>query len=164
MRTTKTRPVVGSFLSRLGFFTAVVAIIGGLLGMHVIAGFHAGSMAPAPIASPSAPAPPTVPNMVSDHASSPHELSVAGPVAGHATHEQPGGPVTCGGSPADGHSFMAGHGSCIPSFGPDAMGVPLPGMHTWLHVETPFAIAPGPKSKGRVPDPPSLIQLSVNRT
>ncbi|MFR0638514.1 hypothetical protein RF641_11135 [Arthrobacter sp. LS16] len=160
MRTSKTQPVEGSFLFRLGLFAVVVAIIGGLLGMHVVGGIHTASMVPAPMASPSAPAPPTVHAAVSNHASSPH----ASPVAGHATLEHPGGTPTCGGSPADGHSSVAGHGSCVPSFGPGLPGVPLPGMLAWPHAETAFTSAPGPKSMGRVPDPPSLIQLSINRT
>nr|WP_281069248.1 DUF6153 family protein [Paeniglutamicibacter terrestris] len=154
-------PPTRSVLSKIGWLAVVLAIIGGLLGMHVIGGVHA--LEPSSVSST---ATATTHTATPNHHGFSSALPSASPAA-TATMAAPahqGDPFSCGGSSPDGQASMGGHDTCIPSFGPDLLVVPLPGMLTWAHPRTAFTSIPGPKSKGRIPDPPSLTQLSIIRT
>lgn len=163
MHTTHTPPVVRAVLSKLGWLAVVLAVVGGLLGMHVIGGFQALAMEVVPLASTS-----TTTSDTHTAAQNHHGFSSAfprdHPVAALAVPAHQGDPMSCSGSPSEGHASMDGHDSCVPSFGPETLVVPLPGILSWAHQGTAFTSTQGPKSKGRVPDPPSLIQLSIIRT
>ncbi|MBB2997632.1 hypothetical protein E9229_003904 [Paeniglutamicibacter cryotolerans] len=160
----KSLPIVGTALSRLGLFAVVLALIGGLLGMHTMGIVHAKAMASASMAHPALVLTPAMEGTAGERTTTSHSLGQANLVAGMAKPALHGGPIGCGFSPSDDHASMTGHGTCVPSFGPDFLGLPTPGALTWTQVRTAFTRAPGPKSMGRVPDPPSLIQLSINRT
>lgn len=166
VRNTQALPAAGSILSKIGWLAVVMAIIGGLLGMHVMGGFHAPTQVTAPTADTAPTHAPTLHTVTPSH----HGYSSAlpsDPPAATATVIAPvhhGGPISCGGSSPDGQVSMGDHDTCVPSFGPGLPIVPLPGILTWAHPGTAFTSAPGPKSRGRVPDPPSLTQLSIIRT
>lgn len=153
--TTTTRPTKVSVLSKIGLLAVVMAIVWGIFEMHVIGGFSAAVMESAPMASTTK----TMHTAASSHAF-PEGQTVPGP----AMAKIQGAPAPCGASPFDEGTSMAGHDTCVPSSGPDLPSVSLPGTIPWLHMVTAFTHAPGPKSKGRVPDPPSFIQLSIIRT
>lgn len=166
MRNHQALPATGSVLSRIGWLAVVMTIIGGLLGMHAMGGFHAPSQVTAPMADTAATPAPTLHTVTPSHHGYSSALPSA-PAAATATLIAPvhqDDPISCGGSSPDGQVAMGGHDTCVPSFGPDLLIVPLPGILTWAHPGTAFTSTPGPKSKGRVPDPPSLTQLSIIRT
>ena len=164
MRTTKTSPGVGSVLSRIGWLAVVLAIVGGLLGMHVIGAVPAMSMEPSEVTSTDATTTALMHTAAPRHTMSPTSPPAGQPAAHMFMPDQQGGPMDCGGSPSEGHASMNGHGTCVPSFGSDILSLPLPGVLTGMQTGTAFTSVPGPKSKGRVPDPPSLTQLSIIRT
>lgn len=164
MRTTKTLQAVGSVLSWVVLFAVVLAIAGGLLGMHVIGGAPATSMEHSEVTSTDATTTANMHTAVPGHTVSPTSQPAGQQAATMFMPVQQGGPMDCGASPSKGHPSMVGHGTCDPTFGSDILNLPLPGVLTGRQTGTAFTCVPGPKSKGRVPDPPSLSQLSIIRT
>lgn len=164
MNMSKWRSTVGIGLSRLGLLAVVLTLIGGLFGMHTMDVVHAKAMASASMAHPALVLTPVTEGAATERTTTLHSLGQVNLVAGTAMPALQSGPIDCGFSPSDDHASMPGHGTCIPSFGPDFLVLPTPGTLTWIQAPTAFTSAPGPKSMGRVPDPPSLIQLSINRT
>ncbi|MCQ9164189.1 DUF6153 family protein [Arthrobacter sp. STN4] len=140
--------------------TVVLAIIAGLLGMHVIGGAQASPLSPASMNSAvAAPAATT-----QSAAESAHAMPSGDTVAGQGLPSQEGLPAACSCTPSGCDATMAMHGGCVPTFGPTVLSVPLPGIHTQLAAPAVFAATPGHKSVDRAPDPPSLNQLSISRT
>lgn len=167
MNAPRTLPLQGTLLHWGGLLTLVLAIIGGILGMHVLAGAQAGTIGPAHTMSASSgttaeatvaaapaaahptasPVPPSV-----DHAAS-------SAVSGHQ-----GSMAVCGCSPSACDMSMASHGACVPFAGSATPAAPQPGL-----VPDP---ATGPITMGHAkPKPadlfsnaPSLTQLSISRT
>ncbi|MCQ9164157.1 hypothetical protein [Arthrobacter sp. STN4] len=165
MRSSYHLPSVGSLLRWGGLLAVVLAIVGGILGMHVIGGAPAGAMTPATVSSAVATA--GVSATVSPLAAHPapsHALPAGDLTVGPAKPGHQGSPVVCGCSPAGCDASMAMHGACVPSFGPAVLSVPLPGTLSHFSTGTAYVLIPGYKSGDRVPDPPSLTQLSISRT
>ncbi|GAA3325972.1 DUF6153 family protein [Paeniglutamicibacter sulfureus] len=163
MRTTPAPSARGPFLSTLGLMAMVLAIVAGLLGMHVLGGIPVTAMESASMPSPAATTSPTVQATVPNHAASTDILPAAHLVADALLPAPQGMPMGCDGFPSDGHS-MGSHEMCVPAFGPDLPNLPPPRILAWTPTVTAFTSAPGPKSEGRIPDPPSLAELSILRT
>ncbi|WP_411804891.1 DUF6153 family protein [Arthrobacter sp. LAPM80] len=136
MRSCHDVSTTGSLLRWGGLLSVVLAIVTGLLGMHMIGGAQA---APVIAVSMSVPALPP---------------ALTAQSAAESAHAMPSG---C-------EATMAMHGACVPSIGPAVLSVPPPVISTQLAAPAVFAPAPGHKSGDRAPDPPSLNQLSISRT
>lgn len=152
-------PGIRSFLQWGGLLVAVLAIVGGILGMHVMGGAQMASMGPATMSSPAA-----APDMhaVSAPATA-HQAPAETPATGPALPDQAAAPAACScSSTCTGSMDM--HGACVPSIAPAAPAAPLPGTLIHRHSWTAFAGAPGRSPQDRVPDGPSLNQLSISRT
>ncbi|MCV9996222.1 DUF6153 family protein [Paeniglutamicibacter sp. ZC-3] len=163
MRTTPAPPARGPVLPPLGLVAMVLAIVAGLLGMHVLGGIQVTAMESASMPSPASTTSPTVQSTVPNHAATTGILP-ATPLGADAILPAPQGmPMGCGGFPSDGHS-MDSHEICVPAFGPELPNLPPPRILAWTPTVTAFTSAPGPKSGGRIPDPPSLAELSILRT
>lgn len=165
MRSSRDLPAAGSLLRWGGLLAVVLAVVGGILGMHVIGSAQAGAMTPATVSSAVATA--GVSSTVAPMAAHPgpsHALPAADLAVGPAMPDHQRSPVVCGCSPSGCAPSMAMHGACVPSFGPAVLSVPLPGILGHLSTGTAFVLISGHKSGDRVPDPPSLTQLSISRT
>lgn len=167
MHTSKNLSRVGSALPRLGVFAVVVAVVGGILGMHVMGVFQGSVKEPAVWASTVLTTTPGM-EMGAPHGAAFPSVSstprTVPAVAAKAAAVQPGHPVHCGGAFSGGQPSMDGQDTCATSLWPAMVELPLPGVLSRRPADTAFTGAPGPKSRGRVPDPPSLIQLSIIRT
>ena len=167
MHAPRTVPLQESLLYWGGLLTLVLAIIGGILGMHMIGGAQASPIAPAHANSISSGTTALATTMAAPADVHP-TASPAKSIADHAeVSDAPkhlGSNAVCGCYPSDCEMPMASHGSCIPAAGaatpaapqrgrvPDpATGSTVPG-HAWS------------KAADRIPDTPSLTQLSISRT
>ncbi|GAA4659940.1 DUF6153 family protein [Arthrobacter cryoconiti] len=152
MRSRHIVPTVGSLLRWGGLLAVVLAVVGGILGMHVIGGAQAAPMTAASMSGAvEAPVVATPPVTGSVHA-----MPADGVVAGPGGPSQVGPLTVCG--------CMAMHGACVPSLGAAVLSVPLPSGSTQLSSPAVLTAMPGHKSSDRFPDPPSLNQLSISRT
>jgi hypothetical protein len=147
-----------TFLRRAGLFATLLAVIFGILGMHVMTGTHFPATVTAAVLTPTTGA---------GHAES---------TPGHAGH---GTPVTtlaypsnqdaaatseqcsCSGSCVDGHAMTA---ACTPTAKTGSFTAPLPGT-------TVIAVISGGAADGMIPglwsylpDTPSPGELSISRT
>ncbi len=143
MSSTLTLPGIRSMLRWGRLLIVVLGITGGILGMHVIGGTPAASMAPAAMTT---------------SAASVHAVKVAVP---EEPVEQV--PVICSCSPGCPGS-MAMDGSCVPTFGPAGIMVPVPQTVTYLYGDIVSKRTPPLTAVERIPDGPSLNQLSISRT
>lgn len=159
MRFPHNSPTAGSFLRWAGLLAVVLAIIGGLMGMHVLNGAPAVSTAPSGMsaammthgmAEQSS-------THVQDAAETAHAASAA--ALGHVNAVP-----DCGCSPDGCAAAMAVHGDCTPTVSSSVLHVPLPGTLSTHTAGTTFVVVPGHKSSDRIPDPPSLEKLSISRT
>ncbi|MDN4643411.1 hypothetical protein [Arthrobacter sp. PsM3] len=148
-----------AFLRRAGLFTAVLALIAGIFGMHVMTATHAMHSPPMAAASVGAP-----------HESSP---------AGHPG-EHPPGPSSAPGLPAaqdeagarsgqcadsgDCTSMESMSAACTPSAKTSSLAAPLPG--TGIIARQPGAGTPSTISARRsyLPGSPSPGELCISRT
>ncbi len=138
-----TLPGIRSILRWGRLLIVVLGITGGILGMHVIGGTPAESMAPAAMTTSAATA---------------DAVTVSVP---DAPVEQV--PVICSCSPVCPGS-MAMDDACIPTFGPAGIIVPAPQTVTHLYGDIVSGRTPALTAVERIPDGPSLSQLSVSRT
>ena len=165
MRSRHDLPTAGSLMCWSGLLAVVLAIAGGILGMHVIGGAQTGAMTPANVSSAVATAGATATaTPVSARPAPSHALPAGDLAVGPAMPSHQGNPVGCGCSAAGCDASMAMHGACVPSFGPAVLSIPLPGTLSHFSTGTAVVVVPGYKSGDRVPDPPSLNQLSISRT
>ncbi|NVN00274.1 hypothetical protein [Arthrobacter sp. SDTb3-6] len=152
-------PTAGSLLRWGGLLAVVCAIIGGIMGMHVVNG------APAVSAAPSGMSAAMMAQGTAKHSSTPVHIAVE---SGHSTSAAALGQVNavpdCGCSPAGCAASMAMHGDCTPTVSSPVLNLPLPGTLSIHAPGTGFAVVPGHKSSDRIPDPPSLAKLSISRT
>jgi hypothetical protein len=150
-----------------GLMIAVLAIVAGILGMHVTSGAPAVPMAHANMDSAATDSAPT---MMRPPATSTTSTSLGAAdepsEASRATHVPAPAPasIVCGCTPSACAADMAMHGSCELSLGGAALNAPQPGTITWLVAPASRASAAGYKSADRRRDPPSLEQLSISRT
>lgn len=148
--------MAGSLLRWVGLLGVVLAVMGGLLGMHVVAGGSspAGQPASGPMSMPA-----TFTHVMVDAA------DLADAVAAHnAVHSSPAikAAYSC---PGTGHTAdMAVHADCTPSPGSLSPGVPPPGTLTKVAPGMAFLVAVRHASADRHADPPSLSELSISRT
>ncbi|MDJ0354560.1 DUF6153 family protein [Paenarthrobacter sp. PH39-S1] len=142
MSSTVSLPGIRSILRWGRLLIVVLGITGGILGMHVISGTPAMSMAPAAMTTSAATA---------------NAVTVSGP---HAPVEQV--PVIC--SCSAGCPGSMAMDACMPTFGPAGMIVPAPQTVTHLYGDIAFGRTPVFTAVERIPDGPSLSQLSVSRT
>lgn len=161
MRMTFDLSAVGSFLRWGGLLFVVIAVVGGIVGMHGINGASTASI----VGGGSGHTAMAVDGMAvqATHASSPTASECAPPVD-TATLEMQGFLHEADCSPAECTDVMAMHETCIPNVNSPALNIPLPGT---LNTHAPgavFALVPGYKAADRIPDPPSLEKLSISRT
>ncbi len=168
MSSIMTLPGIRSILRWGRLLIVVLGITGGLLGMHVIGGTPAESMAPAAMTTSAATANAVTSALSSDSslAATPSTpIGVAPPESvvsvPNAPVEQV--PVICGCSPVCPGS-MAMDDACIPTFGPAGIIVPAPQTVTHLYGDIVSGRTPALTAVERIPDGPSLSQLSVSRT
>ncbi|MEO8222361.1 MAG: DUF6153 family protein [Specibacter sp.] len=152
-------PTMGSFLRWGAMIALAFAVIGGIFGMHVMGGAGVSSMA-----SPSMMNSSTETVSVKSTPVSEHPVSEGHVMLGSAAHAPSTAPAACGCSSTGCESSMDMHQSCIPSLATAVVNLPLPGTLMLPSTETAFLVVVGHKSSGRVPDPPSLNQLSISRT
>ncbi|MHA7306846.1 hypothetical protein ACX80E_16645 [Arthrobacter sp. TMN-49] len=159
MRFALNAPTAGALLRWAGLLAVVLAIIGGILGMHVVNG------APAVSAEPSGMSVAMMAQGMTKHSSTPvHHAAESGHSPSAAALEQVNAVPECGCSPDGCAASMAMHGDCTPIVSSPVLNLPLPGTLTTCAPGTGFAVAPGNKAADRIPDPPSLEKLSISRT
>ncbi|APX03575.1 hypothetical protein [Arthrobacter sp. QXT-31] len=148
-----------AFLRRTGLVAAVLAIIAGIFGMHVLTGTHA--MHSPTSATPAADAHTTA--VSPDHAGHPAQ---PGMVSGHASAEQDLAGVTvepCSES-GDCTSMQAMTVACTPSAKTASMAAPPPGTNV-LEISNNAAAAAAVTSQwSYLPGSPSPCELSISRT
>lgn len=154
-------PAAGSVLRWCGLLFVVIAIVGGIVGMHGINGAPAASI----VAGGSGYTAITVEGMAVQPtpASSPTALDCAPPV-GTAALELQGFLPEANCLLAACTFAMAIHGGCIPTLSSPELNVPLPGTLSTHSAGTAFTVGSGDQSSERVPDRPSLTQLSISQT
>ncbi len=148
-----------AFLRRAGLFAAVLALIAGIFGMHVMTASHA-------LHSPA-----TAAAAVSAH----HESSAAGRTAEHASGplfapdtpgpdaESANGKVQCTGS-GNCCSMQAMSASCTPSVKTGSLAAPLPGTGISFRTPNTGAIATISARWSYLPGSPSPGDLCISRT
>ncbi|MFF1385710.1 hypothetical protein ACFVWT_19335 [Arthrobacter sp. NPDC058288] len=157
--TASAKRLVMTFLRRAGGLAAVLAVIAGILGMHVMTGDH--SM-PSPAAMTT-----TTAGAVHNTASPPDGHSGHQVSGGHSTQEASVQDVTgspsepCSGSCTSMQTMTV---SCTPSAKSGSLTAPLPGT-------TLFGVIPGaglagarPNAYSYLPGGPSPGELSISRT
>ncbi|TQS92566.1 hypothetical protein EU811_09710 [Arthrobacter sp. TS-15] len=181
---TTQRSGTASAVLRVALVTAVLALITGILGMHIVAGAHASHPAHAASVNPGADPSGTV--AVSHGAATSTPVSYGANSHDHSDHGKPvaekdpasGSPSTlpgeipaasdmdlsqclCSGNCAEGHSVSV---HCIPNVAASSMAAPDPGRPVWLVRLTTAtgnaALAPPTHS----PRSPSPGELSISRT
>ena len=159
MRFPLNAPTAGSFVRWGGLLAVVLAIIGGLMGMHVLNG------APAVSASSSSMSAAMVTHGMTGHSSTPvHSVAETAHTASAASLGHVNAVPDCGCTLDGCAAAMAMHGDCTPTLSSPVLHVPLPGTLCTHAAGTSFAVVPGHKSSDRIPDPPSLEKLSISRT
>ena len=165
MRAPRIMPLPGTLLYWGGLLTLVLAIVGGVLGMHVIGGGQASPMTSAHVSSAGITATAT---MAADGDAAHSVMSSAIPAAAlddsSTVTAHHGNTAVCGCSSAGCDTFMASHGACTPFAGAATPAAPQPGLVPDPAASYSAANHAGHKSAGRVPGPPSLTQLSISRT
>lgn len=172
MQAFSTLSLPGSFLRWGGLLALALAIMAGLMGMHILGGVQAGPMIPthansnsagitavaitSPVSTTAAPADP--------HPSAAPSMSIENHGEVLAALNHLGSNAGCEYEPSGCEISMASHGSCMPAPGAGTPTAPQPGL-----VPDPSAVATasdqaGYKISGRLLDPPSLTQLSISRT
>ncbi len=143
MSSIMTLPGIRSILRWGRLLIVVLGITGGILGMHVIGGTPADSMAPAAMTTSAASA-----NIVT--VSVPAAPVEQVPVICSCSHSCPGS--------------MTMDDACMPTFGPAGIMVPAPQTVTHLYGDIVSGRTPASIAVERIPDGPSLNQLSISRT
>ncbi|MET4001891.1 hypothetical protein ABIB48_000589 [Arthrobacter sp. UYCu511] len=154
------------FLLRwVGLITLAAAIVGGLLGMHVIGSAQAAPMASVHISTAAASAAADVAGAPARaHPAASLTMSVADHAEVAAVASLHGNMNVCGCSPLGCEMPMASHGDCIPFAGAATPAAPQPGLVPDPAAGPTVSGHEGYKCAGRVLDPPSLTQLSISRT
>jgi hypothetical protein len=129
-------------LRRAGLLATVLAVIAGFLGMHILAGFHAGHSAAGHSAAS---------HGTTTHAA-PAEMPTA--TAGSASCVCQGG---CAEKPA-------AHIGCTPAPPGAAPGAPLPGTSALMAQPRTVRAADLPASRGHLPGTPTPGELCISRT
>lgn len=157
------RNVASAFLHRVGLLAGILAVLAGILGMHVITGSHS-MHSPAALTAAAG----TGAGHIHSAAADGHgELGVTDASPAHHSsdgHNAPGIVVeqcSCSDSCASMHTMTV---SCTPSGKSGSLSVPLPG--TAVFGVIPNATAPGAVSGSYsyLPGSPSPGELSISRT
>ncbi|MFQ4149797.1 hypothetical protein AAGW05_14065 [Arthrobacter sp. LAPM80] len=165
MNASSTLRLRGSLLRWVGLITLAVAIVGGLLGMHVIDNAQAAPMASVHISSAGTPVTADVTEApAAAHPAPSLTMSVADHAEVSAVASPHGNMNVCGCSPLGCEMPMASHGTCIPFAGAATPVAPQPGLVPNPAAGPTISGHEGYKCAGRIPDPPSLTQLSISRT
>ena len=157
------RNVASAFLHRAGLLAGILAVLAGILGMHVMTGSHSMHSPAALTAAAGTGAGHTHPAAAHGHAE--HAITDASP-AHHSSdgHTAPSIVVeqcSCSDSCASMHTMTV---SCTPSGKTGSLSVPLPGTAVFGVISN--ATAPGavPGSYSYRPGSPSPGELSISRT
>lgn len=150
------RTTSGSVLLSAGLLAAVLALIAGILGMHVMTGSHSAH------AATTAPGAPTSAAGTghTDHAPTAAEIAVVqdpGVVGDAVSPAQ----CSCSGNCSSQHAMAA---SCIPSVAPAGLTAPLPDNTVSITVPSPNSAAASRVPWSYRPGSPSPGELSISRT
>lgn len=139
----------------------VLALVGGILGMHMIGSMSAGPLTPPTLVS--AGADPVM--MIQSTSDIPYDGLTDGRTDGASVPAPTELEMLCGcPSAACPASMDIMHQACVPLWGSAAVSIPRPGTLAHLSSGGFYLAASGYKSADRSPDPPSLSQLSISRT
>ena len=165
MNASSTLRLPGSLLRWVGLITLILIITGGLLGMHVIGSAQAAPTASAHISTAAASGAADVAGAPADaHPAASPTMTAAHHAEVAAVASLHGNMNACGCSPLGCEMPMASHGACIPFAGAGTPAAPEPGLVTDPAAGPTLSGHEGYKSAGRIPDAPSLTQLSISRT
>ena len=146
------RRITTAFLPSAGLLALVIAVVAGILGMHVIAAGHGEhSMAAAASTAAAAPA------HDGHHEPERHLEHQATDAIGHAAPERD----ACSGGCTDLHATTA---SCTPSAKTGSLSAPLPGNAAFGDISSAAAPCPAVLWYSYVPASPSPGELSISRT
>lgn len=157
------RNVTSAFIHRAGLLAGILAVLAGILGMHVITGGHSmhspvGLTAAAGAGAGHA-------HSAAAHVHAEQGVANASPAQhssdGHTAHSIVAEQCSCSDSCASMHTMTV---SCTPSGKTGSLSVPLPGTAVFGVIAT--ATAPGavPGSYSYRPGSPSPGELSISRT
>ncbi|MBT2551479.1 hypothetical protein [Arthrobacter sp. ISL-5] len=157
------RKAAPALLRRTGLLAGILAVLAGILGMHVLTGTHS-MHSPAALTAGASGA------TVHTGAAAGHVHAAQGAAATSPTHVDSGKqvaasssvePCSCSDSCASTHTMTV---SCTPSGKTGSLSVPLPGTAVFDVVSN--ARAPGalPASYSYLPGSPSPGELSISRT
>ncbi len=158
MPRTRTTPGISSFLRWGGLLAATVAIIGALLGMHVIGGPQG-----TPITSVPAPGPVAAGMMADSTPAAGRNVPAAASVSGPILLDEQPAPALCGCLPGCSGS-MAMDGVCTPMFAPATVTAPTPPTGILGYTSWPASSPSDQTDYEHIPDGPSLNELSISRT
>ncbi|WP_186760719.1 hypothetical protein [Arthrobacter alpinus] len=165
MKDSSTLRLPGSLLRWVGLITLAVAIVSGILGMHIVGNAQATPMASVhnssagtSVAADGTEAPAAAHRATSLTMSAADHAEVAAVTSPH------GNMNVCGCSPLGCEMPMAGHGACIPFAGAWTPAAPQPGLVPDPAAGPTISGHEGYKCAGHIPDPPSLTQLCISRT
>lgn len=158
MPRTRRVPGIRFFLRWGGLLAATVAIVGGLLGMHVLGGAQG-----TPMTSVSAAVPVAAGMMADSSPAVARNVSAKVAVSGPILPDKPPAPVICGCTQGCSGS-MAMDGVCTPRFVPATLTAPIPNTGALEYIGWPSVSSSGQTDYGNIPDCPSLNQLSISRT
>lgn len=150
---------VGAFLRWGGLFAVVLAIVGGILGMHVVNGVPAVAAAPAGMSGAM-----MTQGMSQSSSTAVHRSAESGHSPHTSVSETLSTVPACACLPDGCAASMAMHGDCTPTLSAPALNVPLPGTLSTHGAGTAFAVVTVHPAADRLPDAPSLEKLSISRT
>ena len=154
-------PKPASALTRAALLSAILAVVAGLLGMHVLAGAHASHASIWPSGSGTDAA-----STASDHTASGHPVSGhadsghSGPAALHQTPE-PTSSCVCAGDCGDQH---AAHATCTPAPSGASLSAPPPGTAALTDQPRSTPATDQERPYSYLPATPTPSELSISRT
>lgn len=159
-------PKPASALTRAALMSAILAVVAGLLGMHVLAGAHASHASIWPSGSGTDAASTASDHTAFDHPASGHaasghaESGHPGPAALHQTPE-PTSSCVCGGDCGDQH---VAHATCTPAPSGASLSAPPPGTTVLANQPRTTPATDQAQPYSHLPATPTPSELSISRT
>ena len=143
-----------AFLHRAGLLAGILAVLAGILGMHVMTGTHS-MHSPATVMASTPTGAEAQAESAHDHTSSAYHASFAQGAAG--AHEQ----CSCSDSCSGEHTMTV---ACTPSAKTGSLSAPMPGTAVFSVDSGAGAARTAPGLWSYLPDTPSPGELSISRT
>lgn len=169
MRTIFELPAAMSFLRWIGGIGIVMTIVVGILGMHMTNGTQATPMTATiatgvVITTESAMLVQMAEPVTPSSGVTSQARAAVNPGVNPVISDRQGSLAVCGCVSSSCGSSLALHAACVPVLSPVLLNVPLPGILAQKRPVNRLIGMPRHKSEDRLPSPPSLTQLSINRT